>query len=100
MDDAPEAEPELGYRLRKEAWGKGYAPETSQAIVDRGFSEYDISRVFASAYAQNRSSTRAMQKLGMKVVRSFRDHPKDGISVEYAIDRTTWKQLNESTATQ
>ena len=32
---------ELGYRLRKAAWGKGYATEGSQAIIDKGFRELE-----------------------------------------------------------
>src|SRR5688572_27460715 len=30
---------ELGYRLRKTAWGKGYGTEASHALIDRGFRE-------------------------------------------------------------
>ncbi|MEO6713060.1 MAG: GNAT family N-acetyltransferase, partial [Mycobacteriales bacterium] len=34
---APVDEPELGYRLRRDAWGKGYATEGSRALIDAGF---------------------------------------------------------------
>ena len=35
----PLDEVELGYRLRRDAWGKGYATEGSSALVDKGFSD-------------------------------------------------------------
>lgn len=31
---------ELGYRLRRSAWGKGYASEGSRALIDKGFAEF------------------------------------------------------------
>jgi len=45
---APDAAPgdvELGYRLRKSAWGKGYATEGSRALIDKGFTEFGVQRV-------------------------------------------------------
>ena len=38
----PDDEPELGYRLRRSAWGKGYAAEGSRALIDRGFHEHGV----------------------------------------------------------
>jgi RimJ/RimL family protein N-acetyltransferase len=32
-------EPELGYRLRKSSWGKGYATEASRALIRKAFTE-------------------------------------------------------------
>jgi RimJ/RimL family protein N-acetyltransferase len=33
---------ELGYRLRKSAWGKGYATEGSRALIQKGFAELGV----------------------------------------------------------
>jgi RimJ/RimL family protein N-acetyltransferase len=38
---------ELGYRLRKSAWGKGYATEGSRALIRKGFTEFSVQRVTA-----------------------------------------------------
>src|SRR5438128_12296035 len=40
-------EVELGYRLRRSAWGKGYATEGSRALVQKGFAELGVQRVVA-----------------------------------------------------
>ena len=47
-------EVELGYRLRKSAWGQGYAAEGSRALICKGFTEFGVQRVVAQAMAVNR----------------------------------------------
>ena len=42
-------EAELGYRLRKSAWGNGYATEGSRALIRKGFTEFGVQRVVAEA---------------------------------------------------
>ena len=51
--DSPPGEVELGYRLRKSAWGKGYATEGSRALIRMGFAEFGVRRVTAEAMAVN-----------------------------------------------
>ena len=51
--DAVPGEVELGYRLRKPAWGKGYATEGSCALICKGFTEFGVQRVVAEAMAVN-----------------------------------------------
>ena len=43
----PPDEPELGYRLRRSAWGKGYATEGCRALIDKAFAEQGVRRVLA-----------------------------------------------------
>jgi RimJ/RimL family protein N-acetyltransferase len=91
---APADEPELGYRLRKAAWGRGLATEGSHALVDRAFAALGARRVTASAMADNLASRRVMEKVGLRHVRSFRlelaDHV-EGDAVEYALTREDWQ---------
>ncbi|MFY9890321.1 MAG: GNAT family N-acetyltransferase [Streptosporangiaceae bacterium] len=56
---------ELGYRLRRTAWGKGYATEGSLALIDRGFTEFGVRRVVAETMAGNRGSRRVLEKAGL-----------------------------------
>ena len=94
-------EPELGYRLRKSAWGKGYGTEGSRALIEKGFSEYGAQRVHASTMAVNVRSRRVMEKAGLRLVRTFFQEWPDKIpgdehgDVEYALTRTEWEQRDK-----
>jgi RimJ/RimL family protein N-acetyltransferase len=96
--DAAPGEVELGYRLRKLAWGQGYATEGSRALISKGFTEFGVQRVTAETMAVNVASRRVMEKAGLRLVRTFHQswpHPIDGDqygTVEYALDKTSWQQ--------
>jgi RimJ/RimL family protein N-acetyltransferase len=62
----------LGYRLRRSAWGKGYATEGARALIRKGFTELGMRRVFATTYEHNLGSRRVMEKAGMKLARTYR----------------------------
>ena len=101
----PPDQPELGYRLRRSAWGKGYGTEASRALIDKGFLESGAERIVASTYQDNVASRRVMEKVGMRLVRTYRLTPEellaefgisnpelfDGDDVEYAITRAEWE---------
>jgi RimJ/RimL family protein N-acetyltransferase len=55
---------ELGYRLRRQAWGRGYATEGSRALIRNGFTELGVRRVFATTMAVNLGSRRVLEKAG------------------------------------
>ena len=99
-------EVELGYRLRRAAWGKGYGTEVSRALIRKGFTELGVERVVASTYEHNVGSRRVMENAGMTLVRTFRltpeelremfgiEDPKlfDGDEVEYALEKPDWER--------
>ena len=91
---------ELGYRLRKSAWGKGYATEGSRALIRKGFTESGVQRVTAEAMAANTASRRVLEKAGLTLVRTFRPPwpgPAGGRElevVEYALDKADWEQAS------
>jgi RimJ/RimL family protein N-acetyltransferase len=62
---------ELGFRLRRAAWGKGYATEGSRALGEKGFRELGVERVFARAMAANAASIRVIEKCGLTFVRDY-----------------------------
>ena len=98
----------LGYRLRKAAWGKGYATEGARALIDRGFAEPGVKCVVATTYEENAASRRVIEKLGMTFRRAFRltleeirssdtsfsasDYVWDGDDVEYVLMRSDWER--------
>jgi RimJ/RimL family protein N-acetyltransferase len=90
-------EPELGYRLRRSAWGKGYATEGSRALIDRAFTDLGARRVYAETMAVHVGSRRVMEKSGLRFVRTFHaDWPvripgDEHGDVECAITREEWE---------
>lgn len=96
----PADEPELGYRLRKSAWGKGYAAEGSRALIHKGFTEFGVRRILAETMVVNTASRRVMEKSGLALVRTFHadwPHPIPGDEhgdVEYALTREEWERQN------
>ena len=80
-----EDEAELGYRLRRSAWGLGYATEGAQALVRHAFDVLGYRRVFAHALHENPASIRVMEKVGLQAVGPWSYRGMAG--VEYAIER-------------
>ncbi len=86
---------ELGYRLKRSVWGKGYATEGARALVHMAFAELGAPRMTAYTTRENRVSWRVMEKAGFSSVRAFVwerpgmwDHGKE--VVEYALSRQEW----------
>ena len=55
---------EVGYRLCRAAWGKGYATEGVLALVAEAFGPMDFGRVQAQTMAVNLASRRVLEKAG------------------------------------
>lgn len=95
-DGHPADEPELGYRLRRSAWGRGLATEGSTALVDAAFRRMGARRVVAETMVVHTASRRVMEKAGLRLVRTFHQpwpYPIPGDEqgdVEYAITREEW----------
>ena len=91
---------ELGYRLRRSAWGQGYATEGSRALIHKGFTDLDVERVYAETMVVNTASRRVMEKAGLRYVRTFHADWPDKIpgdehgDVEYALTRAEWLAEN------
>jgi ribosomal-protein-alanine N-acetyltransferase len=58
---------ELGYVLRKSAWGNGFAPEACRRLIGHAFDTTDVERIFAPIFAENTKSRRAAEKMGLAV---------------------------------
>lgn len=91
---------DLGYRLRRAAWGQGYATEASRALIRCAFVDPGIQRITAGALADNIASRRVMEKAGLTLVRTRRTSWPDlfgGLEqevVQYALERSDWERQN------
>ena len=92
--DDPADEVELGYRLRRAVWGRGYATEGSRA---KAFTDLGVRRVHAETLAVHQASRAVMERAGLRYVRTFHQPwpypiPGDELGdVEYALTREEWQ---------
>jgi RimJ/RimL family protein N-acetyltransferase len=56
---------ELGYRLGRRWWGRGFATEAAGAALRAGLDVLGLDRILAVTHPQNAGSRRVMEKLGM-----------------------------------
>ena len=64
--DAVGPEIEIGWRLRREAWGSGVATEAAQPVLRHAFLTLKLPEVIAEIDPDNVASLRVAEKLGMK----------------------------------
>lgn len=64
----PEVMPavEIGWRLPRSAWGRGYATEAARVALRFGFAECGLDRVLSIRHVDNVRSARVMDKLGLR----------------------------------
>jgi len=65
---------EIGWRLAREHWGRGYATEAARAAIEDGFTRARLDEIVAFTVPANTRSIRVMERLGMKFAGEF-DHP-------------------------
>lgn len=87
---------ELGYRLRKDAWGHGYATEGAKALMQKGFSELGTQRVIAAALAVNHASIRVLEKAGLTLEMKFFYEALGQEVVIYALNKDEFEQCNNA----
>jgi [ribosomal protein S5]-alanine N-acetyltransferase len=57
---------ELGYRLSRNFWGKGYATESAQLLLTHALTQLNLSPIVAAVDPLNAASERVLQKIGMQ----------------------------------
>ncbi len=89
-----QGEYEMGWRLREDAWGRGYAREAATAAMDFAFGQLGAERVVALTVEGNRPSWGLMLRLGM-TRRPELDYTgpdwAEGTVIVHAIGRDEWR---------
>ena len=99
LQGGPVGDMEIGWRLREEAWGHGYALEAAQACMAIGFEEFGAPHMLALTVEGNAASWGLMRRLGMRR-RADLDFPNtdfdpaNGTIIVYAITRAEWAMLH------
>lgn len=91
---------EVGWRLAREAWGHGYAPEAAAEALRFGFQDLGLPEVLSFTVPQNGNSRRVMNKVGLRR-RPERDYDHPGVDparhpdlvhhVVYAMTAAEWR---------
>jgi len=78
MLNAKDNNAELGYSTRRDHRGGGYTTEACAAMLEWGFGDLGLHRVFARHFTWNPASERIMDKLGMVFEGVQREHGRKG----------------------
>ncbi|MGA8309223.1 MAG: GNAT family N-acetyltransferase [Terriglobales bacterium] len=65
VDDVDEIE--IGYHVRRDLWGQGYAPEVARACRDYGFERLSAKRLISLIRPENLPSRRVAEKIGLSL---------------------------------
>ncbi len=60
---------EIGWRVGRAHWGRGYAPEAARAAIGFAFAERGMDRLVSCVHRDNAASARVAEKLGMTLER-------------------------------
>jgi RimJ/RimL family protein N-acetyltransferase len=103
--DAIAGEIEIGWRLREDAWGQGYAKEAAIASLDLAFGRFDAPRVVAVTAARNGPSQGLMIRLGMTrredldfVDQRFPPDNPVNPQVVFVLEASDWPKVRDSLA--
>jgi len=66
---------DIGWRLKRSAWGKGYATEGSKRCLEYAFSDLTIDKIISVCTLANQKSENVMKKIGMTKIGEF-IHPE------------------------
>jgi [ribosomal protein S5]-alanine N-acetyltransferase len=82
ITDPNKSEGSIGFSLIREFWGQGYATEASQKLLEFGFQELKLHRIFATCDPRNNLSARVLVKIGMR---------QEGYLKEYELKKGEWQ---------
>lgn len=74
MDELLQPVIEVGWRLRRDAWGHGYATEAARESIRFGFETIGLPQIVSFAVVGNLRSQAVMKRLGMTLLTTY-DHP-------------------------
>ncbi len=88
---------DIGWRLKKRAWGKGYATEGAKKCLEWAFNELNLENIISTCTEKNAKSENVMKKIGMKKIGEFnhpklKDYPEYEQCLCYGISKSQWQQ--------
>lgn len=97
LEHGAASEPELGYWLGVEHWGKGFATEAARAVIDYAFEDASVTRIVAGARVINVASRNVLEKCGFQwtgvELRRFVALGCSSPVDRFRLDRSVWASL-------
>ena len=90
IDDRVEIE--VGYRLRRAAWGHGYATELTRRLLAYGFDDVGLEEIVAVVDPDNAASQRVIEKAGLARAGLLAAYGRDDLLLS-RLDRSAWAAL-------
>ena len=91
---------EIGWRISKEHWGKGFATKAAQAALNVAFNMLELDNVYSFTSVTNKKSQAVMERLQMQNTGNNFEHPMVPAGhilrehVLYCIDHVHWLKCN------
>ena len=79
-----EREGDLGYILGRESWGHGFATEVAMALVEAGFEQLGLTRIFAICDVNHAASAHVLEKAGLT---------RTGVLKRYREAKGRWRDM-------
>jgi RimJ/RimL family protein N-acetyltransferase len=83
---------EIAYLLDKPYWDNGLASEISQATLDYGFKHFELKKIIAVVYPENKPSIRVIEKMEMKFLYEHEFYGKN--LLVYGLTKKKWEKKN------
>ena len=88
---------DIGWRLKKSAWGKGYATEGAKKCLEFAFNELNLENIISTCTEKNSKSEKVMKKIGMEKIGEFKhpelkEYPEYEKCICYGINKNVWQQ--------
>lgn len=88
---------DIGWRLKKEVWNRGYATEGAKRVLQYGFEILGLEKIYSITPVLNKKSERIMQKAGLHKEKEFefealRAAPELVPCVLYSIEKNSFEK--------
>ena len=90
----PTGDIEIGYFLKRSAWGCGYATEACRRLLQFAFQESPLKEVVATFHKDNFASRNVLEKAGFTDRGTMRCYGNDGLS--FRITHDEWSKLQSA----
>lgn len=77
--DEADDEVNIGFRLLKSMWNKGYATEAAIACIDHEFRKLKTTRIIGRVLRENTASVKVLEKAGLHHWKDAMFHDKEGL---------------------